>query len=83
MPLNEQRTLANAPKKMRDRAPGKANRYRAIARRYAILADYVLGEKVEAIAATHGVTGRTVNYYVAAEGLQRPHGRPPLQGAGS
>lgn len=68
--------LAAAPKKVRDRAPGKAKRFRAMALRYAILADYVLGEKVEAIAHAHGVTGRMVNYYAAAEGIQRAQGRP-------
>jgi|GEM_PF-3473181 len=73
--------LAMAPKKLRDRAPGKAKRFRALAVRYAILADYVLGEKVEAIAHAHGVTGRMVNYYAAAEGLQRAQGRPRQSGA--
>lgn len=68
--------MAAAPKKVRDRAPGKAKRFRAMALRYAILADYVLGEKVEAIAHAHGVTGRMVNYYAAAEGIQRAQGRP-------
>ncbi len=73
--------IAKAPKRQRDRAPGKAKRFRALAVRYAILADYVLGEKVEAIAHAHGVTGRMVNYYAAAEGLQRAHGRPRQSGA--
>lgn len=53
-----------------------------MALRYAILADYVLGEKVEAIAHAHGVTGRMVNYYAAAEGIQRAQGRP-RQAAGA
>lgn len=68
--------FAKAPKKVRDRAPGKAKRLRALARRYAIVSDFVLGGKVEAIACAHGVTSRMVNYHVAAAGLQRPHGRP-------
>lgn len=83
MASENQRTLLHAPKKMRDRAPGKANRYRAIARRYSILADYLVGEKVEVIAALHGVTRRMVHHYVAAEGIQRPQGRPQGQGAGA
>ncbi|MGV3511859.1 MAG: hypothetical protein ACO1OX_07620 [Novosphingobium sp.] len=72
--------LANAPKKVRDRALGKANRLRALARRYAILSDFVLGGKVEAIASAHGVTARTVNHHIAAAGLQRCHGRPRKTG---
>lgn len=81
MPAENHRTLLSAPKKLRDRALGKANRYRAISRRYAILADYLVGEKVEVIAALHGVTRRMVHHYVAAEGIQRPQGRPQGQGA--
>lgn len=78
--LNLGPALAAAPKKARDRAPGTAKRFRALSQRYAILADYVMGEKVEAIAHAHGVTGRMVNYYAAAEGLQRAHGRPRKAG---
>lgn len=73
--------LATAPKRVRDRAPGRAARYRALAVRYAILADYVLGEKVEAIAARHSVSHRMVSYIAAQHVIEhplprRPRGRP-------
>lgn len=55
---------------------GRANRFEAKARRYAILAAYARGEKAEYIAATHGVSVRLVCLYAAQEGISRPQGRP-------
>ena len=63
----------------RPRAEIYASRARRLAsqsRRYAILAAYARDEKVEYIAAMHGVTTRLVQYYAAQAGIVRPRGRP-------
>jgi hypothetical protein len=59
-----------------ERMAGRARRYEAQARRYAILAAYARGEKAEYIAALHNVTTRLVHYYAAQAGIARPQGRP-------
>ena len=59
-----------------ERQAGLARRYEAQARRFAILAAYVRGEKAEYIAVMNGCTSRLVHYYVKLEGLSRPQGRP-------
>lgn len=59
-----------------NRQEGRARRYSTLSRRYAILAAYARGEKVEYIAAMHNVTARLVALYAAQEGISRPQGRP-------
>lgn len=79
--------IATESKKARDRAAGRAGRLQSLSRRYAILAAYLRGEKVEAIASAHGVTTRLISHYAALEGIQRRQGRPrkapAMTGAGA
>lgn len=66
---------STTPRLRPERMAGRARRYSALSRRYAMMAAYVLGEKVEAIAAEYGVTSELVRHYAAMEGISRPRGR--------
>lgn len=68
-------TPGNSPRLRPGRMEGRARRYSALSRRYAMLAAYALGEKVEAIAHEHGCTPDLVTHYAALEGISRPRGR--------
>ena len=69
-------TPGKTPRLRPERIAGRAKRYEALSRRYAILAAYIRGEKVEAIASQHGVSADLVTHFAALEGISRPQGRP-------
>lgn len=75
-------SLMRLPRAERRKQYKIARNFARLSRHYAVLADYVLGMKIEEIAVRHGITARMVSYIASGKGVkhplppQRPVGRP-------